>query len=137
MKILLTLSLLLLLSGCSVGMAMSGRANPNLTNVRAGASQAEIEIALGLPVEVTTNSKSETQYIYEYMIGDQPSGGRAVGHAIMDLLTLGGWELIGTPIEGFQGEKHRLSITYDENQTVKSMKVVRDLTPVDDDEDGY
>ena len=45
--------------------------------------------------------------LYEYEIGNKPSAGRAIGHGVMDILTLGLWEIIGTPIEGFQGEKKR------------------------------
>ncbi len=30
----------------------------------------------------------------------------------MDLLTLGLWEVVGTPVEAFMGEKHEMVITY-------------------------
>lgn len=51
---------------------------------------------------------------YEYIVGNEPSTGRAVGHAAMDVLTLGVWEIIGTPIEAMnQGEKINVTIRYD------------------------
>ena len=59
--------------------------------------------------------------VYEYEVGNEPSGGRAIGHAAMDVVTLGAWELIGTPIEGFTGDKRRISITYDKNDVVKKL----------------
>ena len=39
----------------------------------------------------------------------------------MDVLTLGLWEVVGSPIEGFQGEKKRLMITYNEDDTVETI----------------
>lgn len=36
----------------------------------------------------------------------------------MDILTLGLWEIVGTPVEGFQGDTKRLSVSYDENDYV-------------------
>ena len=36
----------------------------------------------------------------------------------MDVLTLGLWEVIGTPVEGVIGEKKYLSVSYDENDVV-------------------
>jgi hypothetical protein len=36
----------------------------------------------------------------------------------MDVLTLGAWEIIGTPIEGFQGQKYQATITYDQEDKV-------------------
>ncbi len=39
----------------------------------------------------------------------------------MDVLTLGLWEVVGSPIEGFQGEKKRLMVTYNEDDTVDTI----------------
>lgn len=36
----------------------------------------------------------------------------------MDVLTLGIWEVAGTPIEGSQGDKKRLLIEYDDKDVV-------------------
>jgi hypothetical protein len=49
--------------------------------------------------------------VYEYELGNKPSAGRAVGHAVMVVLTLGIWEVIGRLIEAFQGQTRRVSIT--------------------------
>ncbi|MGE9986571.1 hypothetical protein [Desulfovibrio sp. SGI.169] len=110
----------LLLQGCSVGMAMSGKKQPELGAVRVGATRGEIELHLGSPVEITEVNGSRVD-IYEYEIGNEPSAGRAIGHGVMDILTLGIWEVVGTPVEGFQGEKKRLMITYNEDDTVASI----------------
>ena len=107
----------LIMQGCSVGMAMSGKKQPELGAVRVGATRGEIELQLGAPIEVREENGRRVD-IYEYEIGNEPSAGRAIGHGVMDVLTLGIWEVVGTPVEGFQGEKKRLMLAYDENDVV-------------------
>lgn len=109
--------LCLFMTGCSVGMAMSGKKEPELGVVRAGATRGEVELQLGHPVEAREENGHRVD-IYEYEIGNEPSAGRAIGHGVMDVLTLGLWEVAGTPIEGMQGEKKRLAITYDAQDIV-------------------
>ena len=92
----------LIMQGCSVGMAMSGKKQPELGAVRVGATRGEIELQLGAPIEVREENGHRVD-IYEYEIGNEPSAGRAIGHGVMDVLTLGIWEVVGTPVEGFQG----------------------------------
>lgn len=110
------------LQACSVGMAMSGSDNPDLGAIRVGASRGEVEMHLGSPVRSATVAERRRTDIYEYEIGNEPSAGRAAGHAAMDVLTLGVWELVGTPIEGVQGKRYQATITYDENDKVVDIK---------------
>lgn len=107
----------LLIQGCSVGMALSGKKQPELGAIRVGATRGEIELQLGAPVEILEENGKRVD-IYEYEIGDEPSAGRAIGHGVMDVLTLGIWEVAGTPIEGSQGDKKRLLIEYDDKDVV-------------------
>jgi hypothetical protein len=100
------------MSACSVGMAMSGKPAPNLGAVQQGVSRGEVEMHLGQPVQTATQPNGAVISTYEYEIGNEPSAGRAVGHAAMDVLTFGAWEIIGTPIEGVTGDKYRAVITY-------------------------
>jgi hypothetical protein len=113
------------LSGCSVGMALSGSENPNLGAVRVGASRGEIEMHLGSPVSSTMLDHGRRADVYQYEVGNEPSAGRAAGHAVMDVLTLGIWEIVGTPIEGVQGEKYRATIVYDEDDKVIDLKTIK------------
>ena len=115
-SILICLSLAL--AGCSVGMAMSGKREPELGAIKKGCSRGEVELQLGSPIGSTTKPDGTRVDLYEYELGNEPSAGRAVGHAAMDVLTLGLWEIIGTPVEGVQGEKRRLTIVYDANDIV-------------------
>jgi hypothetical protein len=111
-------SLSLLIGGCSVGMAVSGNHNPDLGAVRSGASRSEIEMHLGTPIKVASLGDGQEAATYQYEIGDEPSAGRAIGHGVMDVLTLGLWEVVGTPIEGFQGETHQITVTYESDRAV-------------------
>jgi hypothetical protein len=106
------------LGGCSVGMAMSGSDNPDLGAVRVGATRGEVQMQLGSPVRTTTLPDGTRTDLYEYEIGNEPSAARAMGHGVMDVLTLGAWEIIGTPVEGFQGEKYQATITYGQDDKV-------------------
>ncbi len=117
------LSGLVVLPGCSVGMAMVGKKEPELNVVRNGATRGEIELQLGSPVEIQEFDGKRFD-IYEYEIGNNPSAGRAFGHGVMDFLTLGLWEFVGTPVEGVQGQKKRLGVTYTKDDTVAKIQVI-------------
>ena len=117
-KIISSLILILTLSGCSVGMALSGKESPNLGAIKIGTTRGEVELHLGSPVTSTFNTDNTRLDIYEYEVGNEPSAGRAIGHGVMDVMTFGVWEVIGTPIEGIQGDERELFITYDQNDLV-------------------
>lgn len=76
---------------------------------------------LGPPVQTTTLADGSVVNKYNYEVGNDPSAGRAMGHAAMDVLTFGVWEIIGTPVEGFQGEKYQATITYGPDGMVKNV----------------
>jgi hypothetical protein len=75
---------------------------------------------LGNPESVTTNTDT-----FIACKGKEPSTGRAIGHGIMDFLTLGLWEVIGTPVEVISdasGECRRIVVEYDENNKVVNIR---------------
>lgn len=80
---------------------------------------------LGSPIKSAMLDGGRRADTYEYEIGNEPSAGRATGHAVMDVLTLGIWEVVGTPIEGVQGEKYHATIIYDENDKVVDLKTIK------------
>ena len=121
-NIFAALSIITFLSGCSVGMAMSGKKTPDMGVVKQNASRGEVELQLGTPVSVVTLDSGNVINVYEYEVGNDPSAGRAVGHAAMDVLTLGVWEIVGTPIEGFQGDRRSVQVEYDSNDNVVGVK---------------
>jgi hypothetical protein len=128
MKAMSLIVALLLISGCSVGMALSGKEDPNLNIVRSGASRGEIELQLGDPVSISTESNGCTRCLYEFSQGNNPSAGRAIAHGAMDVLTLGIWEVVGTPIEGFKGTKRRVEIVYGPDNKVKDVLAANSIS---------
>jgi hypothetical protein len=122
LRVLVALTLWSGLSGCSVGMALSGEENPDLGAIRIGVQRGEIELHLGAPVQSASLEDGRRADVYQYQIGNEPSAGRAIGHGMMDVLTLGLWEVVGTPIEGVQGETYHATITYDRDDKVVEIK---------------
>jgi hypothetical protein len=108
------------IASCSVGMALSGKDDPNLSLVKVGASRSVIESQLGEPKSVKV-SRYNTICTYEYSFGDEPDKSRAFMHGTLDVLTLGIWEIAGTPIEGLRGNHYRTTIIYDNQDIATSI----------------
>lgn len=117
MRTLLLLLVMLPLTGCSVGMALSGEEDPDLSVLRVGASRGQVEMELGTPAAEILGADGYTYATYAYTVGNEPSAGRAVAHGVMDVLTLGLWEVVGTPVEAAAGKEneHAVVVVYDRN----------------------
>jgi hypothetical protein len=100
------------LSGCSIGMALSGHKDPNVQTLHVGSTKGEVELELGQPKESHPTSYGARTDIYEYEVNNEPSFGRAGLYLLYDLLTIGIAEVIFTPAELMTGEKKRLPIYY-------------------------
>ena len=106
--------------------------------VRRGASRGEIEMALGQPKSLVTHQDGKLTANYEYVVGNEPSTGRAVGHGVMDVLSLGLWEVVGTPIEAInQGDTIKVIVLYNKDgnalqiQSQQIVAVFQNLTHAD------
>jgi len=117
---------ILSLAGCSVGMAMSGKEQKDTSILFPGSPRSVVIAKLG-PPETSTKSKDGC-YIDSYIItkGNAPSTGRAVAHGALDLLTLGIWEVVGTPLEMGAGKEEvfRVIIYYDKNEKIKNVQKI-------------
>ena len=109
------------LSACSVGMAAAGKEDPNLAVCKVGSTRLDIERELGGPRDSKTLDDGSLECVYEYEVGNEPSPGRAVMHGGLDLLTLGLWEIVGTPLEAVQGTKYEMTVVYGADGTAKSV----------------
>ena len=96
-------------------MDLDGQNDPDLTVVKQQAYRTDIEMQLGSPIKVDTAPNGQTTAVYQYEVGKEPSTGRAVAHGVMDVLTLGIWEVVGTPVEVFKGDTLTLIATYDKD----------------------
>jgi len=134
------LSLLLILvifcSGCSVGMALSGQEQKDTSVFYNGAERSFVHAKVGLPDSAVQDKDGNWIDTYLIVRGNEPSAGRAIGHGALDVLTLGLWEVFGTPIEAAAGsEKHdRFVIYYDLNQKIQKVdRIYVESQPVDED----
>jgi hypothetical protein len=134
-KVCSTLILFILCSSCSVGMALSGNEQKDTSVFYEGAERSFVHAKVGLP-EMAVQDKDgywiDTYYIVK---GNDPSAGRAIGHGVMDVLTLGLWEVIGTPIELAAGsEQHdRFIIYYDEDKKIHRVeRIYVESQPIDE-----
>lgn len=112
------------LSGCSVGMALSGHENPDIGVIREGATRAQVESELGEPEELEQLENGSVRATYEYEIGDKSSPERAAVNAAASLVTLGIYELIATPAELTRGDTYFAIVTYDTEDKVTALRTV-------------
>lgn len=98
-KLALAVSVLLL-SGCSVYMAANQPPAKNIDLFKVGTPRAALLAEFGYPT--SSEEKNGKKYdIFRFTQGYSggAKAGRAVAHGVASVLTLGLWELIGTPVE--------------------------------------
>ena len=112
-------------TGCSVGMALSGKETKDTSVLTVGASRDTVIARLGPPQTTMTDSDGTLIDSWDIVKGNQPSVGRALAHGAMDVLTWGLWEAVGTPVELAAGqEKHTIyTVRYDADSKIKNMSV--------------
>jgi len=110
----------ILISGCSVFMAAKQPDAKNVGLFKVGIPRGMLLAEFGLPTvsEVRDGKKTEIfKFVQGYSAGAK--AGRAVFHGVADVLTIGLWEVVGTPMEGvFNGNEMVYEVSYDENDKV-------------------
>ncbi len=123
MKKIIAVLLLISLNGCAVAMAINGREAPNMEAVRKGAGESTVNFEMGTPVDMRNLPNGNIVQTYQYDMANKPSPGRAVLHGVMDLVTFGLWEFLGTPLELTKGKIYQTEVEFDGN-----LKVVKILS---------
>ncbi len=131
-KLLSTLLILIMgmttsftITGCSVHSAMN---QPNKKDVRVfdrGTPRFEV---IGEPVDVQINDDGTITDTYSFIQGYSKSAkaGRALGHGVMDFMTLGLWEIIGSPTEAIaSGDKVVVRVKYDKSKLVDRVRAIQ------------
>ena len=111
---------MLLSSGCAVFMAAKQPDKKNVDLFKIGTHRSMLLAEFGMPTvsEMRDGKKHE---IYKFVQGYSAGAkaGRAVFHGAADVLTLGLWEVIGTPVEGtFSGDEMAYEVSYDNDSRV-------------------
>ena len=115
-------------SGCSVHKAANQPDKKDVNLLSVGTPRENLIAEFGSPVhsEVKDGKKIE---IYKFVQGY--SGGakasRAFFHGAADVLTLGLWEIVGTPVEGaYSGDDMAFKVAFDENDKVLEVSPLND-----------
>lgn len=97
------LLLMLCLVGCSVAMSSQrSTSKGDVGLLRVGAERTTIEATFGPPATLVPleNGRTKATYLLDSNAHTEVARTAAVaGHLAMDLLTLGLWEVVGTPLE--------------------------------------
>ena len=124
----LTILILILIpftiQGCSVGMALSGKEQRDTSTFYKGADRSLVHAKTGAPDSSFQDNGGKWVDTYLIVTGNEPSAGRALGHGAMDVLTLGIWEIVGTPIEAVAGKEDHQSfiIYYDDDNKIERVE---------------
>lgn len=121
--IFMLLIMLISLSGCSAVMAAKGKREANVSALQMGDTKNVVHAKLGYqPLRIQASGNKQIE-IYEIEFGNEPSMGRAIAHGTLDLLTIGLWEIVGTPLEATTGEKSYLILEYENGKLVNLQQV--------------
>ncbi len=106
-----------MVGGCTVLRAASGKRPNELSILYAGQDRSVLLERWGQPRKsVVIEGKRRDTFLVQ--TGDASGGGRALGHATMDVLTMGTWELVGGGIEDGHSKGLWLTVEYDQNDKV-------------------
>jgi hypothetical protein len=126
----LALLLVLALAGCSVAMSASRstyKGDPAMFQV--GADRNLLESTFGSPNMTASLEGGKTKAIYKIDPEAHREGSKAAavaGHVVMDVLTFGLWEAVGTPLELAAQDKFTSYIlVYGPDQKVQSVEVIK------------
>ena len=121
MRVLKIIIMMALVSSCSVAMASKKRGVDIETIM--GCQSRACFVALRDTQVVESNSWEEGEKVVFKSLKPQGSTGRAVMHGLLDVVTLGIWEVAGTPIEGNKNDEEYLVYTVYFNQNGVAQKV--------------
>ncbi len=114
--------------GCSAVMAVRQPEKKDINVLLPGNHQDMVRAELGAPI--STGIDGEYEYdVFGFSEGNSKGWGvtRAILYGILDVATLGVWEIIGTPIEGgiSGGQKMNIRVVYQDKKVLR----VDNLTP--------
>ena len=115
------------LSGCSVFMAAKQPDAKNLDLMKVGTPRAMLLAEFGMPT-VSETREGHKYEIFKFVNGYSAGAkaGRAVFHGVADVVTLGLWEVVGTPTEGvFSGDEMAFQVRYDKNDRVDEVYALK------------
>lgn len=116
----------LLTAGCAVSMATKQPDKRDVSVLRPLVSRSQVIAELGQPVlSEHRDGRRVEVFAFKQGYSKATKTTRAFAHGVADFLTLGLWEVIGTPTETyFSGTDVKVEITYDEQDCVDQVTVL-------------
>ena len=113
-----------LTTGCSVMMAARAPDKKDLSVLSLGVPRSQVIAELGTPVHQSKDDFGERDvFSFKQGYSVPVKVGRATVHAVGDLLTLGLWEVVSTPLESsLDGEGVQAEVRYDREQYVRRVE---------------
>ena len=129
-KIILLGIVLIALSGCSVAMSASrSAAKGDLNLMQPGTERSIVENSFGPPDMTASLDNGKTKVIYKIDIDAHSAEARnaaVAGHLVADVLTLGLWEVVGTPLElAAQDKMTSYIIIYNDKNVIESVETIK------------
>jgi hypothetical protein len=115
---------LAVLTGCVVVRSLRGEKGPDFSAIQPGVKRSVVETALGQPLDEGVSSTSVRYAVYEYNAGIPSHPGDAGVATLLDVVTLGIFEIITYKNHGWRhpGEydrrKPKIVITYDSRDVI-------------------
>ncbi|SFO06247.1 hypothetical protein [Nitrosospira briensis] len=114
-------------SGCSVFMAAKQPDKKNVGLFQIGTPRVMLLGEFGAPAmsEIRNGRKYEIfKFVQGYSTGAK--AGRALFHGAADVMTLGLWEVVGTPTEAvFSGDEMAFEVSYDQNDRIDQVTTIK------------
>lgn len=95
--------------------------------MKVGTPRAMLLAEFGMPT-VSETREGHKYEIFKFVNGYSAGAkaGRAVFHGAADVVTLGLWEVVGTPTEGvFSGDEMAFQVRYDKNDRVDEVYALK------------
>ncbi len=114
-------------SGCSVFMAAQLPPAKNVELFKTGTLRDELLAEFGQPlISEETNGKKTEMFVFVQGYSKTAKTGRVIFHSVADVLTLGLWEIVGTPTElVFNGDEMAFHVSYDENEHIDEVNILQ------------
>ena len=113
-------------------MAAKQPAQKNFQVLKVGTPRNVVIAEFGTPVHSEADPAGKKD-IYKFIQGYHGAvrAGRAVGHAVASVATLGLWEVVGTPIEGYaNGTELSIEVRYDAEDKVAEVVPLKGVDEV-------
>ncbi len=112
-----------MLSGCSVFMAAKQPPKKDLSVLEIGTPRSRVISELGQPAASDTkDGKRVDMFVFQQGYSKGAKTGRALFHGAADVMTLGLWEVVGTPTEMvFDGAHMSYEVTYDADDRIENV----------------